>query len=395
MIKTEVLLRTPVPAGLSEELERRILFISPDIASFELVTDDGVIGAVRLFSTVAPDSDGLSAKLNSLVESDLAPVPAVPAKVVWESAHRASFHDAWSALSKTGAVSARGEGQVVVGGPVITLLEGLDRRIRRIATETFGAVEYRYPTLLSARVLDTACYPATFPQFLMFVTRLHEDLDTYREFQASYKERGQLDASFLEYCRNLDYCLPPAMCYHAFDHHRDRVLPRGEMQVVTLQGRSFRHESRYATTLERLWDFTMREIVFLGERGDVLDARDKFMQLLFGLTDEWGLDGYCEPANDPFFAGGDPASRAWSQRLLELKYELRLRLAAGRDVAVGSFNFHDDFFGKAFNIRHADASAVVSGCTAFGLERFVYALLCQHGTDPDRWPAAVRELAEG
>jgi hypothetical protein len=56
---------------------------------------------------------------------------------------------------------------------------------------------------------------------------------------------------------------------------------------------------------------------------------------------------------------------------------------------VGSFNFHDDFFGKSFDISLANGDTAISACTGFGIERFAYAFLCQFGTDPAHWPADV------
>ncbi|MDG4830677.1 hypothetical protein O7627_15390 [Solwaraspora sp. WMMD1047] len=391
MIETEVVLRTPVPRARVAELERRMFYVSAQIESFRLVVDDGTVRAVRLFSTAALDRQALAAKLDSLVENDLGSQPEQPTKVVWRSANLRTTHEVYAPLLAAGVISEAGEGQIAVGEPLISLLAALDRRLRDLVVETFGATEYRYPTLIPTRVLDTAGYPGAFPQYLMLVTRLHEDLDVYRDFQRSYDASGRLDGEALRQCSNVDYCLPPTMCYHTFAQYRGRVLPADGVQVVTSRGKSFRYESRYATTLERLWDFTIRETVFFGGRGAVLDARERLMELVFALVDELGLDGHCEVASDPFFMGADRAARAWSQRQLELKYELRLRLGPERDVAVGSFNFHGDFFGRGFDITRPDGVPQVSGCAGFGLERLVYALLCQHGPDPENWPAALRD----
>jgi hypothetical protein len=393
MIETTVVLRTPVAEAQAAELERRILFVSPLISSFRLVLRDGAVHAVRLFSTTEPDRAALSAKLNSLVETDLVAQPELPVTVVWESTHSAAAHvDVYPSLLATGLVSECGEGQVAFAEPLISLLNGLDRRIRDIVVEEFDATEYRYPTLIRTDVLDVAGYPAAFPQFLMLVTRLHEDLDVYREFQKAHEAAGTVDPAVLNHCLNVDYALPPTMCFHTFAQYRGRMLPRAGLHVVTSSGKSFRHEGRYATTLERLWDFTIRETVFFGGRNEVLDAREHLMRTIFTLLEEWGLDGYCQAASDPFFVGVDPATRAWSQRLLGLKYELRLRLEPGRDLAVGSFNFHDDFFGRNFDIRRSEVGPVISGCAGFGLERLVYALLSRHGADPNGWPPAVRDI---
>lgn len=394
MIETTVVLRTPIAETQAAELERRILFVSPDISAFRLVLRDGTVHAVRLFSATEPDRAALAAKLNSLVETDLVPQPELPVKVVWESTHSVDLSqpDVYPSLLASGLVSECGEGQVAFAEPLIALLTGLDRRIRDIVVGRFGATEYRYPTLIRTDVLDVAGYPAAFPQFLMLVTRLHEDLDVYREFQETSGAAGTRDPAVLRYCRNVDYCLPPTMCFHTFAQYRGRTLPEAGPHVVTACGKSFRHEGRYATTLERLWDFTIRETVFFGGRDEVLDAREELMRRIFDLFEEWGLDGYCQAANDPFFVGADPASKAWSQRLLGLKYELRLRLGAGRDLAVGSFNFHDDFFGRNFDITRTGAGPAISGCAGFGLERLLYALLNRHGADPDGWPPQIRDL---
>jgi seryl-tRNA synthetase len=107
-------------------------------------------------------------------------------------------------------------------------------------------------------------------------------------------------------------------------------------------------------------------------------------------------------AGDPFFLGDGAAERSWSQRMLKLKYELRLPLddsadsadssgsGGGRDVAVGSFNFHEQHFAKAFEITDETDEPVFTGCAGFGLERLAYAFLCRHGVDPRGWPEDVR-----
>ena len=61
------------------------------------------------------------------------------------------------------------------------------------------------------------------------------------------------------------------------------------------------------------------------------------------------------------------------------KYELRLSVGAdGRDIAVASFNNHHEFFGRRFDIALAAGGPAHTGCVAFGLERWVLALLAQH-----------------
>jgi seryl-tRNA synthetase len=388
MIETE--LSTAVPEERAPELAQRVYFLSALIERFELVVEDGAVRRVRLHTTEDADPAALAARMDFLANAVMATTPP-PAKVVWSSARRTvpddvvMGDDLFAVLTERGLVAELGAGQVAIAEPLVSLMDRLDRRIRAMVTGTFGAVEYRYPTLVPTRVLAAADYFTSFPQFLMFVTRLHEDLEVYRDFQSSYQRDGRLDSALLRHCHEVDHCLPPTMCYHTFGHYRDRVFGAGP-HVVTSRGKSFRHESRYARGLERLWDFTIRETVFLGDRSQVLDARERLMELVFALLDELGMVGFCEVGNDPFFVGEDTSARTWSQRMLELKYEVRLQVSPDRTVAVGSFNFHDDFFGRNFNITRDGTEPLASGCAGFGLERLLFAVLCQHGPDPAGWP---------
>ena len=78
------------------------------------------------------------------------------------------------------------------------------------------------------------------------------------------------------------------------------------------------------------------------------------------------------------------------QRILPLKYELRLRVGAdGRSVAAASFNNHEQHFGRAFSIRLPSGEYAHSGCVAFGWERWVIAFANQHGPNEENWPFSL------
>jgi seryl-tRNA synthetase len=389
-VRTRIELRTPIPEELAGEIESRVLFVSPEITHFELETNNGKVHGVIVVSRVPMASDALTEKINAVVDGDVRGQRVITPQPVWTSPHhRAVQTGMFDLLMRHGAVSEAGAGQVAVGEPLLSLLAYFDRALRRILAEDFTPLEYRYPTLISTRALELAGYPTSFPHHLMFVTRLHNDLDVYRRFRDIYATT-ELDSRVFELCRDVDYCLPPTMCYHTFHQYRGRTLATDGVHVVTARGKSFRFEAAYATTLERLWDFTIREIVFMGSSQQIAGCRERFMKKVFAFMEELGLSGRCEAGNDPFFGGADILERIGSQRLLELKYELRLHAAPDRTVAVGSFNYHGDMFGRGFDIRYGTHGPVTSACAGFGLERLVYAFLCQYGLDQLAWPASVR-----
>jgi seryl-tRNA synthetase len=383
-------LREPLPEALASEVERRLYFVSPAIAGFDVLIRDGWLQgvAVTCREPVAPGE--LSDKINEMIDGEVRPQRVHRGRVLWRApSPRAADPDTFRALAERGLVSEAGEGQIAVGEPLLSLLHYFDRALLALLRSEYPATEFRYPTLISAEALRRTGYFASFPQHLMFVTRLRNDIEVYREFREA---DGRPDAGpdLLGYCADVDYCLPPTMCYHVFHQYRGRSLDPARPHVVTCRGKSFRFESAYATTLERLWDFTIREMVFMGTREQVAGARQKVLRRCLSYLEELGLDGLCEVANDPFFGGTDVADRISSQRLLELKYELRLQVAPGRTIAVGSFNFHDRHFGSSFGIDGHGGEPVHSACIGFGLERLVFAFLCQYGLEPAGWPEPVR-----
>ena len=378
----------PVPTAHEREFASRVFFVSEAILDFSLVRAEEGIAEVEVEVEAGTDAVELARKLRFVVANDILGQRELGPKVAWRGTTTGEAHDVFDDMVRRGIAFEAGEGQIAVGEPFLSLMDYFDRRIAALAVEGFGARERRYPTLIPTAVMRRCGYFQSSPQLMMFVSRLHADVDTYRDFRAEVAEGLDLAAGLRAHCDNFDYCLPPTMCFHTYHELADRPL-RTVPQTVTARGQSFRFESRYRRSLERLWDFTIREIVFLGSRDHVVTSRRRLMEQTCELVDSLGLGGRVEVATDPFFAGSDTVERVWSQQLLELKYELRLPLDAGRDVAVGSFNFHEQFFGTSFGIT-ADTEVAYTSCAGIGLERLSYALLCRYGLDPEGWPAEVR-----
>ncbi|MCY9761949.1 hypothetical protein M5X06_17115 [Paenibacillus alvei] len=382
-----ILLDKPISIKHAEELERRIFFISADIQQFTLLKEESTINGIEVSLLPGTDPLEMKNKLLSVIDNEIALQMVIPPRVIWESAKNGTIYqdDVFDILLEKEMVFEMGEGQVCFGEKLISLMDSLDRIIKEMTISQFGGIEYRYPTLISTKALEKCGYFNSFPHFLMFVTRLHNDIDNYHDFLEDYKSTKQIDSHLLPYCQNVDYCLPPTMCYHTFHQFQNTQHAETQNRVITSIGKSFRYESKYHRTLERLWDFSIREIVFMGSRDFVLDNRQKCMEASFSLLQKLGLEGHCEIASDPFFCSHDTAAKIFNQRMQELKYELRLKVASDRTIATASFNFHDHFFGEQFNIKRGEEEWVSTGCVGFGIERFAYAFICQHGLDEKQW----------
>jgi seryl-tRNA synthetase len=246
------------------------------------------------------------------------------------------------------------------------------------------------PTLIPARVLAKCDYFRSFPHNVTFACHLFEDADRINDFRARHHDRDDLDDRTLQDMETPDACLSPAVCYHVYHLNRDGIVPASGL-AYGVSGKCFRYESSNMSGLRRLWDFTMREVVFLGGRDDVLRHRERSIEVMGRFLEEHRLAGEIRTASDPFFIAPDALGKTYFQLSSETKYEISLMLPDDGRLAVGSHNYHTDFFGLAFNVKVAGAGPMHSVCVAFGLERWVYAFLAQHGSDPAHWPDPVRK----
>jgi seryl-tRNA synthetase/acyl carrier protein len=309
---------------------------------------------------------------------------------------RARFVSPVAALRERGDVVVTAAGQVSLSGLALAVLRAIDRTALEWA-RSLGATEHRYPSLIDLGVLERAGQVASFPQHLTLVG--HPELSGRAE-TLRHPERSEgptplsSNQTTVETTAHAEivgsrHALSPAVCYHAYPEWQGTTVGQ-DGAILTARGRCYRFEDGNLVPLERLWDFTMREIIVLGSRGQVESVRQALVRQVSDLVTTLDLDGRMEIATDPFFTAGDEGRRLM-QQAGALKYELLLSVDAdGRGVAAASFNHHHDFFGTRFDITLGAGTPAHSGCIAFGLERWVLAVLAQHGLDERAWPAPAR-----
>jgi seryl-tRNA synthetase len=249
-------------------------------------------------------------------------------------------------------VRVYGDGRVTLGGVTPALCRAIDRRVRRMAREV-GGRELRCPAVIERSVLDRAGYFEAFPEG---ATALGED----------------------------GYALQPAACYHCYAELAGTYV---DQLVLTVAGRCYRrHEARFEGAT-RLWEFTMREVVLIGNARWVQAERPAWITRVTQLARELGLEVSVQTATDSFFGPSSRGKRVL-QQLKELKHEIRTRIGT-EDVAIASVNLHETFFATRFDLRDRDGAPAYSACTALGLERWAAAILAQRGD------AFAAELAAG
>lgn len=394
-----------IPAHLVNEVQSKLAYVDEDILRAAVSA-----GGDRITLTLRREAGEsrraqINEKVQRVVESMARSAIQPKIQVLEDHLDRPVPYraDPNEALLQRGEISQEADGIFALGPLVTRLIDYFESIFLELAA-SFGAEPYRFPTLIPARYLERVGYFRAFPHSLTFATHLREDLDAIDHFaQHAACEHGELNTPPGSFS-GIQALLSPAVCYHLYFSLADRPLPKTSGQagglVATAVGNCFRYESFNLRSLERLWNFTMREIIFVGSKNFVLENREIARQRMAAHLEQIGLAYRVESANDPFFIG-EFRKQAAFQSAFQLKYEIRARLPfKDSTLAVGSYNYHQDFFGRNLNITLPGASdpsrqPVHTGCVAFGLERMAYAFLAQFGLEPENWPAPLRGALPG
>lgn len=387
MAKFTVQLKAPVHEMAGEEILKQAAFLSGEIRGLRICDDAQTIE----FS--APDERGpaLAEEVMALATSAQRALRSLQRKIVFRSPAMDITHFGEETAAVTG-VHFLGAGQVALEGMPLRIFRYFDRVFAE-AGAAWNATPLIAPTLIPGKILARCDYFRSFPQYVTFAAHLKPNASVIDGFRNRHQSAKEVDAMALADMDAPEACLSPAVCYHVYHLYENRTIPAAAT-VYGLCGKCFRYESTNLSDLRRLWDFTMREIVFMGGRDEVLSARDQSIELMARILLDHEIAAEIRTASDPFFVAPDAASKTYFQLSSDSKFEVSALLPGGERLAIGSHNYHSDFFGRAFDICVEGGGPMHSVCVAFGLERWVHAFVQQHGTDPDRWPEPVRNAPE-
>lgn len=377
---------------LVAELEKGAAYATPRLKSFRLTPD-------RLAADVECTDgaqDEVTEKVRKVVHAMVATFRSLgePEELV-RRARRDELpivSDAFAELSRRRWVRQLGRGQVSFAGGAFALKRFIDDAVRDLARARFGAAEEDHPALLDPDVLVRCGYFSSFPHSVSLVSHLTEDFDAIEAFRVANTGSDTLKVPDPSALSCSDAVLRPAVCLPVYRELEGVSLPAGGVTITT-SGRAFRYESSNMEGIQRLWDFSMREIVFVGAAHDVEGQRTHLVDAVTSLMEEWDLAFRLVSGSDPFFATVRGAKALW-QRTRAVKYEMIVDVGASA-IAAGSINFAGTLFGDAFHIRTDAGEIATTACIGFGLERLVLALFSQHGFEPGRWPRAMREVVFG
>jgi hypothetical protein len=273
-------------------------------------------------------------------------------------------------------MTASDNGLSILDGGQLRLLRAVDTVFQGLAGG-WQAPEFRFPILIRVKDLDKFDYFDNFPHLGLAATRL----DPNRVGGLLAEAARPLDQVPQEVMEPAVFALPSAACYAIYLNLTGATLPDTGTVRTTL-ATCFRNEDHY-DGLQRLLGFSMREIVFIGPEDGAKQHLGRAKEAVLKLCAGLGLEVQVEVATDPFFDKN--SGKAKMQRLFPVKEEFVVN-----GLAIGSVNYHRNFFGERCSIQAAGDTAHTS-CLAFGLERWVHTLT-RHFGDTAAALAAVESL---
>lgn len=381
-----------VDAAVAADIEKESVYVSPYMERPLVEPDRKSVRAILNDPTRGGEVQDKATRYLDVMAKQLS---GFDIKIFFKNQRRDDgpyISDASRELVKRGWLFDYGKGQVSYSGPVLKLAQLIDLKADELYGEEPSVNDGFYPAMVDAEVLHRSGYFDSHPNAVTFVGRMIEDFDAIEAFrQANSCSEGAL-LPHHDHIVVKGMCLNPAACFPCYPTMQGKRLNAGECH--SWLGRVFRYESRNISGLDRLHEFNVRELVFVGDENYARGCREKALRIVSELTQYFDLDAIVQTATDPFFATVSAAKKFW-QASQEVKNEILIPVANAdgtkKYLACGSINMQGNYFGSAFDIA-CDSEAAHTGCVGLGIERWVLACFSQHGFDQNRWPAKVRDL---
>jgi seryl-tRNA synthetase len=386
-----VQLSREVDSEVAGDIEKESVFVSPYIDRI-YVTEDGK--SARIVTKPGADLAEMREKSQRFLDVMVKQVTGFEIKVFIDTKRKdqGPYHIGVNdELVKRGWMHDYGKGQVAYSGPLLKLAQLMNEKAGELYTKAFDAKDSHFPAMVDADTLHKCGYFDSHPNAVTFLGNVVEDFDAIEEFRrANSCSEGALIPKH-DHIHIDGMCLNPAACFPCYPTLSGQDFEEGK--AYTWLGRVFRYESRNINGLDRLYEFNVRELVFVGSEEYVRACRTKALPLVEELASFMDIDCQVQTATDPFFATVSAAKKFW-QAAQEVKNEIKIPALSNdgtkKMLACGSINLHGNFFGKRFGFTCANGEPAQTGCVGLGIERWMLAAFTQHGFDEMRWPEAVR-----
>lgn len=288
-----------------------------------------------------------------------------------------------------------GKGQWFYGPKITALERALEQIIIEKIIEELDFQECLFPKLIPLEVMEKMKYLEGLPEGMYYVSAPKRDPEIFEQFKNELIINKEVPIDLLKKgLKKPSYVNAAAQCEPFYQFLSHEVIDEKEFPIkfYDKSGWTYRWEGGGSKGLDRVHEFQRIECVWLSTPEEVNKIRDQTLELSHDLANELELEWYTEIGDDPFYLEG----RKVENRGIEFpdvpKYEMRLKVPGQeKGVAVVSANVHGTHFIEGFSIKEAHTHKIWTGCTGFGLTRWLFGFLSQKGFNEENWPKLVRE----
>ncbi|MBU1537393.1 hypothetical protein KKF84_18905, partial [Myxococcota bacterium] len=269
-------------AGVRETLMEKLVYVAPGISRVEFENAEEAKPLIVVEYHGEMEENLLRGKISDTVRSFARGFIDVEKEILFDRRDVRPINDlpVYEKMIEAGWIHCYETGRVLLSGPAKRLFDFFDARFAAMG-ERYGAVSDKYPVLIGVDTLKKADYFSSFPHHITLASHLVEDVEKIQAFSDKAQE-GIVDFEPLE--KNTGHICSPAVCFHLYQALENRVLDK--VVCRTAVGPCFRYESVNMATLERLWDFSMRDIIFVGPSDEVDVLRQSAMDPVMELVDQ-------------------------------------------------------------------------------------------------------------
>ncbi|WP_423793455.1 serine--tRNA ligase [Methanocaldococcus indicus] len=389
--KIKNLKKLNVPECKSEILDNKIILIFENLEEGDLKRN--IIDRAIKFVREELEKEDLTSKVCKIP-------PGTVVKEYKPSREFKFFEDPTDVAEKLGWVKKfPGRGQWIYLPPITSLLRAFEEllveKIKKI-----GFVEVLLPKLIPLEVMYKMRYLEGLPEGMYYVSPPKREPELFEDFVNEMIIKKEIPIQKLKnLLRDPSYVLAPAQCEPFYQLFEKEVIDVDKpIMFFDRSGWTYRWEGGGARGLDRVNEFLRVECIWIGKPEVVEEIRDKTLKVGEELAEELDLEYWVEVGDDPFYLEG----RKKEERDIEFpdvpKYEMRLALPyyikkynEKKGVAVTSANVHGTHFVEGFKIKDYKNRKVWTGCTGYGLTRWVVGYLSQYGFNFDDWHPIIKK----
>lgn len=308
-------------------------------------------------------------------------------------------------LEKVGWIKRYSVGQWFYTPPLTYMIRKFQELFLETVVKPLGFQEAIYPKIIPVEMgLKTGHIKGTVNQMIFACQPKSYNIEDFSEFLDLVMVLDEVPRDVLrDHLRDPSHWLCFAQCEPFYWFFGSEIIDPKVLPVkwYDMSGPSFRWEAGGIKGLERLVEFHRIEVTWLGEPEQVIDIRNKlldryehFMDKVLDLEWRWAWV-------TPFFLVHAGEIEEETEINLDqpgtIDFEAWIPYRGERQnpnnwLEIGNISIHGTKYSKPFKIKHKlQDKEIWTGCSGFGVQRWLIAFLAQKGFDPDNWPKPVRE----